>query len=346
MKRKNLTAKRKAKEKFLLVRDSKINQLYQKFEKIVKKNINKNDFAVAVSGGADSLCLSYFSKLYSLKFKNKVYILIVNHNIRKESRKEALQVKKILNNKKIKSEILTWKGKIPKSNIQSNARNFRYLLLSNYCATKKIKHLMTAHHMDDQIENFYIRLLRGSGISGLSSMSEKVSFNSNLKILRPFLQFKKKELEHSTLTYFGNFIKDPSNNNEKFLRVRIRKFRRDIEKEGINDNKIIKTINNLLSSNDSINFYKNKAIHNYVTILSKDKCDISIRLFSNESDEIIFKLFSDILSLISKTYYPPRSRKVLNLIKRLKNLKYKKSTLGGCIIEKKGEIISILKEKK
>ena len=346
MKRKNLTAKRKAKEKFLPIKDSKINRLYQKFEKTVKKNINKNDFAVAVSGGSDSLCLSYFSKLYRSKFKNKIYTLIVNHNIRKESNKEALQVKKILNNKQIKSEILTWKGETPKSNIQSNARNFRYLLLSNYCEKKNIKYLITGHHMDDQIENFYIRLLRGSGVRGLSSMPDEMSYNKNLKILRPFLQFKKNELEHATLTYFGNFIKDPSNNNEKFLRVRIRKFRREIEGEGVNDTKIIRTINNLLSSNDSINFYKNKALHNYVNFLSKDKCEVGIKLFSNESDEITFKLFSDLLSLISKTYYPPRSAKVLNLIKRLKKTKYKKSTLGGCIIEKKEGFVSILKEKK
>ena len=346
MKRKNLTAKRKAKEKILPVKDSKINQLYQKFEKIVKKNINRNDFAVAVSGGADSLCLSYFSKLYSSKFKNKIYILIVNHNIRKESNKEALQVKKILINKKIKSEILSWKGKTPKSNIQSNARNFRYLLLSNYCLKKNIRYLMTAHHMDDQIENFYIRLLRGSGVSGLSSMPEKSNYNINLKILRPFLQIKKNELEHATTNYFKSFIKDPSNSNEKFLRVRIRKFRSDIERVGVNDTKIIKTINNLLSSNDSTNFYKNKAFNKYVTFLNKDTCEVDIKIFSNESGEIIFKLFSDLISLISKTYYPPRSAKVLSLIKRLKKVKYKKSTLGGCIIEKKEGFVSILKEKK
>ena len=203
---------------------------------------------------------------------------------------------------------------------------------------------MTAHHMDDQIENFYIRLLRGSGISGLSSMSEKVSFNSNLKILRPFLQFKKKELEHSTLTYFGNFIKDPSNNNEKFLRVRIRKFRRDIEKEGVNDNKIIKTINNLLSSNDSINFYKNKALYKYASFISKDKCLINKKIFSEEAGEIIFKSFSDILSLVSGTYYPPRSKKIINLIERLKKDKFVKSTLGGCILEEKNNFILVSRE--
>ena len=49
----------------------------------------------------------------------------------------------------------------------------RYSLISNYCLKNKIKYLITAHHRDDQIENFFIRLIRGSGLTGLSSMSEK-----------------------------------------------------------------------------------------------------------------------------------------------------------------------------
>ena len=60
--------------------------------------------------------------------------------------------------------------------------------------------------------------------------------------------------------------------------------------------------------------------------------------------EIVFKCFSDILSLISATYYPPRSKKIINLIKRLKNDKFIKSTLGGCIIEKKDSFISVSTE--
>ena len=50
---------------------------------------------------------------------------------------------------------------------------------------------MTAHHEDDQIENFYIRLLRGSGVTGLSSMLEIINYNKNLNILRPLLSLKK-----------------------------------------------------------------------------------------------------------------------------------------------------------
>ena len=66
------------------------------------------------------------------------------------------------------------------------------------------------------------------------------------------------------------------------------------------------------------------------------------KIFSEEAKEIIFKSFSDILSLVSGTYYPPRSKKVLSLINRLKGDKFVKSTLGGCIIEEKDNFVLIL----
>ena len=156
MKRKNLIAKRKVKKIFLSIKDPKIEKLYKKFEEVVSKNIKKDSFALAVSGGADSLCLSYFSKLYSKKFKNKMHVLIVNHNIRKESFIEAQKVKKILFKKKIKCQILAWKGKDPKSNIQGKARNLRYQLLANYCSLKKIKYLIKFIINDIQASNCHV----------------------------------------------------------------------------------------------------------------------------------------------------------------------------------------------
>ena len=138
MKRKNLIAIKKVKNNTLLFKNSKILNFYTKFKSIIFKTIKDKKFALAVSGGADSLCLAYFSKIYSSEFKNKIYILIVDHNLRKESFKEALKVQKILKKRKIKSKILKWKGKIPKSNLQKNARDFRYLLLSNYCLKQNL----------------------------------------------------------------------------------------------------------------------------------------------------------------------------------------------------------------
>ena len=100
MRRKNLIVGKKVKNNNLFLKDSKIINFYTKFKLILSKDIKKKDFALAVSGGSDSLCLAYFSKIYSLEFGNKIHVLIVDHNLRKESHKEALQVKKILKKEK------------------------------------------------------------------------------------------------------------------------------------------------------------------------------------------------------------------------------------------------------
>ena len=188
MKRKNLAVKKVARTKLIKTKDKKILVFYKRFEKNIYKSVKNEKFAIAVSGGSDSMCLAFFSAKYASIHKNKMHTLIVDHKLRKESTNEANKVKKLLKQTNIESKILYWKGKIPKSNVQLNARNIRYSLLSDYCFKKNIRNLIVAHHLDDQIENFFIRLIRGSGLSGLASMSEITNYNDNLKILRPFLQ--------------------------------------------------------------------------------------------------------------------------------------------------------------
>ena len=78
--------------------------------------------------------------------------------------------------------------------------------------------------------------------------------------------------------------------------------------------------------------------------MSKNKCLIKKKIFSDEAGEIVFKSFSDILWLVSGTYYPPRSKKIVNLINRLEKNEFVKSTLGGCLVEKKDNFILITKE--
>ncbi len=342
MRRKNLVVR--ANKQKLPTQDLKVKNLYKNFRKIIVKKINKKNFAIAVSGGSDSLCLAYLGKIYKSEFKSKIHFLIVNHKIRSESKREAIKVKKILNTKGIKSKILNWNGEIPRSNIQKKARNIRYSLISKYCVKNKIKYLLTAHHMDDQIENFFIRLFRGSGLTGLSSMSETFNYSNNLKIIRPLLDYKKEDLKYITLKYFKNYIRDPSNDNERYLRVKIRKQRKNLDKEGLDTGKIIRSINNLVLANKALTFYKNKALHKHVSFSSKKKCVINTKILSEEPDEIIFKSFADIFSLIGGSYYPPRSKKIVDLINRIKRKKYKKSTLGGCIVDKKDGSILISKE--
>ena len=174
---KNLNVSNKT-HKFLLkkLKDKKTLKIYKKFEKGF--NLNEN-FIVAVSGGPDSLALSFLTKIYSLNKNLNVKYFIVDHKLRNNSTKEAKFVKLLLKKISVKLEVLTWFGKKPKSNIQSVARDKRYELLVNKAKKLKINNIVLGHHRDDLIENFFIRMLRGSGLNGMLSFDERSEFKKN-----------------------------------------------------------------------------------------------------------------------------------------------------------------------
>ena len=143
-----------------------------------------------MSGGPDSLALVALTKAYSLISNTKFYYLLVDHNIRKDSNREAKQVKNLLKKNDLNLSIFKNSKKIAK-NIQAEARNARYSILANFCKKKKIRILLTAHNLEDQVETFLIRLSRGSGLKGLSSMKILSRINSQLSLFRPLLDIKK-----------------------------------------------------------------------------------------------------------------------------------------------------------
>ncbi|NDB49170.1 MAG: tRNA lysidine(34) synthetase TilS, partial [Proteobacteria bacterium] len=113
MKRKDLTV-----VSLKLLEDKKINQIYFRFRETISSFIGKEKFAIAVSGGSDSLALSILAKLYSLENDNDFVALIIDHKLRKESVDESKQTYKNLTQNKIKAKILTYRGEKFSSNIQ------------------------------------------------------------------------------------------------------------------------------------------------------------------------------------------------------------------------------------
>jgi tRNA(Ile)-lysidine synthase len=168
---KNLNVSKKT-HKFLLdkLKDKRTLQIYKIFEKNlpIKKNL-----IIAVSGGPDSLALSFLAKIYSIKKSIDVKYFIVDHKLRKNSTLEAKSVQKKLKNFSIKLNILTWKGTKPKKNIQSIAREKRYKLLTDVAKKHGIQNILLGHQLDDLFENFFIRILRGSGLKGLISLDRE-----------------------------------------------------------------------------------------------------------------------------------------------------------------------------
>ena len=339
MKRKDLTV-----VSLKLLEDKKINHIYFRFREKISSFIGKERFAIAVSGGSDSLALSVLAKLYSLENDNDFVSLIIDHKLRKESAEEARVTYKNLTQNKIKAKILTYQGEKFSSNIQKKARDLRYDLFHKYCAKNKIKFLILAHHQDDLIENFYIRLIRGSGIKGLTSLQNIFEYNKNFYLLRPLLNFNKQELLSVTKKSYSSWIEDPSNKNDKFLRVRIRKMQTKLQKEGFDPKRIIKTIDNLNIAKDSLDFYIFKSEKKYLNFYKEGYVTLKSSIFNNEAQEVIFRVIIKAIHFVSGEYYPPRSDSLKGLMKNLLAKSFKSSTLGGCLIEKNKNIISFYRE--
>ena len=305
-------------------------------------HLRKKSLLIAVSGGGDSLALCALIKYFQQENKNKIFFVLIDHKIRKKSKEEALAVKKLLKKNKISLKILNNKEKI-KNNFQSKAREIRYNLLIKFCKKNNVKHILTAHHSDDQVETFLIRLSRGSGVQGLSAMKITSKLDKKIFLIRPLLDIKKKDLLYISKKIFGKIFNDPSNKNTKYLRTRVRNLKKALEKSGIHHNQIIKSIKNLASTTETLNNY----IARVYKINVKTKKNLTLINFKNisfETLEIQIKILSEAIKIFSKSYYPPRSKKVINIINRLNLHKQKKFTLSGCVIKKLGNYLSIAKE--
>ena len=340
---KNLSVQKITHKKTLNYLEKKrISKIYKEFR--ASFNI-KEKFAVAVSGGPDSLALSYLAKCYSLENNIKVKYFIVDHKLRKESSLEAKYVKNILKKNDIKCKVLIWKGKKPTKNIQATARDKRYSLLAKECKKNNIKYLLLGHHLNDLFENFLIRIVRGSGLKGLISLNKNTKYkDQSLQILRPLLDLEKKDLIHISKKVFNFFVEDPSNIKKNFKRIRIRKLLYELEKEGLDKKKFISTINNLKDSDKSINFYVEKNLKKNAVFLKKKDTYILSDTFFDQSHEIIFRSLTQIIQKIGRKYYPVRGKSIDELIKKKASNSFTKVTLGGCFIEKVNETILIYKE--
>ena len=346
-KRNSSVTKRIHKFYFKKLENPRIKKIYLEFEKNLEK-YNSEKFSIAVSGGEDSMALAFLAKCHSLKKKINHLYFTIDHKLRKSSTKEAIQTKKQLNKYGIICDILTWRNNKTFSNFQAKAREKRYDLIFKKCVKNKVNMLLTAHQKNDLYENFFIRLLRGSGLKGLSSFSStktKISKNSNIFVLRPLLNVSKKELSYITKNTFNFSIEDPSNKNEYYLRIKIRNLISQLSQYGLNFEKFKVTLENLNKSNLALEFYVKKNIKENTKLLNKKKSTIVNEIFFNEPDEIVFRSFSELIHSIGNKVSYTRGKKLLNLINNIKTKKnFKKQTLSGCIFEKVNKSIIISKE--
>ncbi len=313
-----------------------LNIFVNAFENCKNFLINKKKVAVAISGGIDSLSLILLANEWCKQYDIEVIGITVDHKLRPTSTDEALYINDLLSTKfNIKHYVLTWNTEKPMSNIEAKAREERYRLMFEFCKNNNIDTILLGHHLQDQVENFFIRLFRGSGIKGLSSI-KKVSTRNNITLIRPFLDLKKDDLKEYLLKNNIKWIEDESNNDEKFLRNKIRKFLNTFDNKDEILNRINQTIETIQSANNIIeNEVKN--LENIVYFYNEEYnfFKINIDKFLNLSKELQYRIINLIIGKILNFETSIRFEKFELFISKIQYFDcFKKYTLNLCIFEK------------
>ncbi|WP_119423020.1 tRNA lysidine(34) synthetase TilS, partial [Desertibaculum subflavum] len=179
------------------------------------------DLAVAVSGGADSLALVLLAQGWTAAQGGRLLALTVDHGLRPEAAREALQVKRWLAARGVAHRTLRWRGPKPKANLAAAAREARYALLFAACRRARFRALAVAHHREDQAETFLLRLGRGSGVDGLAAMAP-VSERDGIALLRPLLDMPRDRLRAALAAAGQDWIEDPGNADPARARTAVR----------------------------------------------------------------------------------------------------------------------------
>ena len=177
---------------------------------------------VAVSGGPDSLALLLLAAAVR---PGQVEAATVDHRLRRESRAEAEFVAQIAGRLGVPHTIRTaeWEEK-PQSALQERARHMRYSLLGGWAREQGLAALLTAHHLDDRAETLLMRLARGAGVRGLAGMRRVARVPGiDLPLVRPLLGWRHSELEAVCAAAGLDPVRDLSNEDEGFERVRVRR---------------------------------------------------------------------------------------------------------------------------
>ena len=158
------------------------------------------------------------------------------------------------------------------------------------------------------------------------------------------LNFKKKDLEFISKHIFNFYVKDPSNQNIIFKRIKIRNIINEFEKNGLDKDKLFLTIKNLKKSDQAIKYYveRNKTFNSFLD--KKNKELVLNENFFGQPYEVVFRSLSDSLRIIGGKYYSPRGKKIDLILEKINKNRFKKETLAGCVVKKVNQTVIISKE--
>lgn len=312
--------------------------------------------AVAVSGGSDSLALLLLLRDWLTSRKGRLTALTVDHGLRPEAAVECREVAGMvarLNEAqptsvpggtepyaiRIDHETLIWSGEKPATGIMAAARDARYRLLADWCHRHHVLHLALGHHADDQAETLLMRQKHGSGSAGLAGMAG-IRTLDGVRLLRPLLSYRKEVLQAIVQSAGLTWIEDPSNSAERFERVQWRRHLSELGDTGP-----------LLTAGRQAGQQRDRLERQLGAWLAvHGRCDpagymtLALASLLSLEPQMAARLLAQILLAIGGADFAPAPAALERLLGRLSGAARVTATLGGCVLVRRGEILTLFRE--
>lgn len=304
-------------------------------------------FALAVSGGADSLSMMVLAHQAQQKNLNFT-VLSFNHNLRPEAANEARYVAKLAKQFGLPVKVLSWQPQNKLADVQAKARMARYEAMLAYCARQKLDGLILAHHLQDQAETFLQRLIRGSSVDGLSAMQavsylDKMPIGGQVPIVRPFLETDQAAL-HQCLTASGlQPVQDPSNSDNRFQRVLLRENRAFFDGLGLTAEKLAATASRLQPARAVLQQLTQEALNQHLQVGACGQISFERAAFQALPQEIGIRFLRQIFS--HHQDYAPRQARLEAIYQTICDPKqHKRQTLAGLMCDSQPHQVIIYRE--
>jgi len=292
--------------------------------------------AVACSGGPDSMALTWLAAAWAKQAGVGLQVLIVDHALRPESGAEASLTAQRLAERSIAARVLTRAGPPFDRNVQAQARDARYALLAAACAEDDIRHLLLAHHLEDQAETFLLRLARGSGVEGLASMADRLDPPDGPALLRPLLPFPKAALAETLREAGLDAVDDPSNRNPAHARVRMRGLLPLLAKEGLTADRLADTARRMADAAEVLDLAARDLAGRCLIFHPAGYACVDASVLDEAPRATRLRLIARLLQAVGGGEYPPRLDGVERLDRDLRNLDGRlpnPRTLAGCRLQ-------------
>jgi tRNA(Ile)-lysidine synthase len=313
---------------------SLIAQFAKNLGQLTSQRVNESSthrFAVALSGGSDSLALTLLAQEAGLN----ISAITIDHKLRPESAQEAAQVTEWMKAKQIPHQVIAWQHPETLSgNLQALARHARYDLLAQACKKAGADVVLLGHTADDQAETVAYQQERNAGFIGLAGMTA-ARYVSGVWFLRPLLNLSREELRDYLRHNQQRWVEDPSNHNAAFARVRIRQA---LTEHPERKKDLLKLAAESASKRQRLEqWFAAWSAQHISQRESAFACDISVWNTLPEY-EAIYALSRMILAINGRDY-PPRYAELQRLVRRIASEAEGKATLGKCLSlwERKGQ---------